>query len=183
MIITMKTSFYSPVSSLKINQLVDAQTVRKTLNEWQDIMLTVLSLSNIDQSKSLFDRQLFEDCLEVYSYIDMALDFQDGTRVVFQIQDEHENTQAIAALIINLDHVCLSALVSAPWNLKYKSDITALDLPKRTKGAGSLAFAEAIDITRKLGKAELRTSPLSRSVNFYIERGMKYDEIGRFYFI
>ena len=114
------------------------------------------------------DREAYTQYRTIKGYIQSSL-VDRGSDLyevcIITIQDTDERIQAIAAARIYEDHIYLSALLSAPWNLRLSSNVSG-NMDKRVKGAGKAAFAATFLLAQKLEKAHFGNISNSRSSFF-----------------
>lgn len=152
--------------------------VSDIIRDWDEKVDKIIDCIQ-DKRREIFDFSKTDaDSLLCYDWKVTSSRILVGTRRVglhgiYEILDKNGQTQAIAYIALKDECVMLEGLISAPWNLRYRIDLSPLHLPERTRGAGTEAFKAALKITKDvLGKSELRTSPLDGAKSFYLGLGM-----------
>jgi len=168
-----------------------AGIVRNQLLAWKNAAYTRLGLLRVKISnetgdhKQKLQEQLNHDLIivdEGYSqlrnFVSMHLEElssqKNNSRRIQVLSDSLGQVQGILSITIEVDHVFVHTLLSAPWNnLSMNSPLPSEYAPLVKRGVGKLLMAESFRIAHVFSKSRVELRPLADSESFYAHIGME----------
>ncbi len=95
---------------------------------------------------------------------------------IISLNDQNNQTQALASIVIKANEVYLNTLFTAPWNYAMKGANQEEHKALITKGAGSTLLAGVYTIAQKQNKPVLSLKPTKSSKPYYEKMGMNFIE-------